>query len=230
MLATVTALTVGAISPALADSTPDPRPRTSAEILRPVAPPPASNPAREAGAVADGDGIETARTSRPVAPGVRLSSYDRLESDKWLRVDNLSVDLAGSGVRADYLSSGKVSDRHTVSELAAGHDAGRGRRTVAAINADFFDINQTGAPEGIGIKDGATVQSPAPGINRAVGIGPDSAGRILNLYFEGTLTLPAGQRPLAAYNAANVPAGGVGAYTSAWGTADRALTVDSATP
>lgn len=230
LLATVTALTLGAISPALADSTPDPRPRTSAEVLRPVAPPPASNPAGETGAVADDDGIETARTSRPVAPGVRLSSYDRLESDKWLRVDKLSVDLAGSGVRADYLSSGKVSERHTVSELAAGHDAGRGRRTVAAINADFFDINQTGAPEGIGIKDGATVQSPAPGINRAVGIGPDSAGRILNLYFEGTLALPAGQRPLAAYNAANVPAGGVGAYTSAWGTADRALTVDSATP
>lgn len=119
----------------------------------------------------------------------------------------LSVDLDGSGAQADYLSTGKVSDRRTVSELAAGHDAGPGRRTVAAINADFFDINQTGAPEGVGIKDGATVQSPAPGVNRAVGIGPDSAGRILNLYFQGTLTLPSGQQPLAAYNAANVPAG-----------------------
>ncbi|GAA2456742.1 phosphodiester glycosidase family protein [Streptomyces pulveraceus] len=231
LLATVAALTVGMISPALADSTPDPRPRTSAEVLRPVAPPPASNAAGAAPrSVVDGDGIETARADRPVAPGVRLSSYDRLESDKWLRVDSLSVDLAGSGVHADYLSSGKVSERHTVSELAAAHDAGRGRRTVAAINADFFDINQTGAPEGIGIKDGATVQSPAPGVDRAVGIGPDGAGRILNLYFEGTLTLPAGQRPLDAYNAANVPAGGVGAYTSAWGNADRALTVDNATP
>ncbi|MFF1501343.1 phosphodiester glycosidase family protein [Streptomyces sp. NPDC058316] len=230
MLATVCALTGGAISPALADSNPDPRPRTAAEVLRPVAPPPASNPAGDPGAVVDGDGIETARTSRPIAPGVRLSSYDRLESDKWLRVDSLSVDLAGSGVHADYLSSGKVSERHTVSELAAGHDAGHGRRTVAAINGDFFDINQTGAPEGIGIKDGVTVQSPAPGVDRAVGIGPGSAGRILNLYFEGTLTLPSGQRPLAAYNAANVPAGGIGAYTSAWGSADRALTVDGATP
>lgn len=149
---------------------------------------------------------------------------------KWLRVDSLSVDLDGSGAQADYLSTGKVSDRRTVSELAAGHDAGPGRRTVAAINADFFDINQTGAPEGVGIKDGATVQSPAPGVSRAVGIGPDSAGRILNLYFEGTLTLPSGQQQLAAYNAADVPAGGVGAYTSAWGTADRALTVDNATP
>ncbi|MFF9348862.1 phosphodiester glycosidase family protein [Streptomyces sp. NPDC014734] len=223
-------MTVGTVAPALADATTDPRPRTAAEILRPLAPPPPSSAAGAPRAVADGDGIETARASRPIAPGVRLDSYDRLESDKWLRVDSLSVDLAGSGVRADYLSSGKVSERHTVSELAAGHDPGRGRRTVAAINADFFDINQTGAPEGIGIRDGAVVQSPAPGIDRAVGIGPGSAGRILNLYFEGKLTLPSGQRPLAAYNAANVPAGGVGAYTSAWGGADRAMTVDGATP
>lgn len=230
LLAAVSAMTVGAVAPAVADSTPDPRPRNSAEVLRPVAPPAASHAAGDSRSVVDGDGIETARTARPIAPGVRLSSYDRLESDKWLRVDSLSVDLDGSGVQADYLSTGKVSDRRTVSQLAAGHDAGPGRRTVAAINADFFDINQTGAPEGVGIKDGVPVQSPAPGVNRAVGIGPGSAGRILNLYFEGTLTLPSGQRPLTAYNAANVPSGGVGAYTPAWGTADRALTVDKATP
>ncbi|MFF2008475.1 phosphodiester glycosidase family protein [Streptomyces sp. NPDC058195] len=231
LLATASALTFGLISPARAAPDADPRPATTAEILRPVAPPPASNAAGAAPrAVADGDGIETARASRPVAPGVRLDSYDRLESDKWLRIDHLSVDLAGSGVRADYLSSGKVSERRPVSELAARHDAGPGRRTIAAINADFFDINQTGAPEGIGIKDGVPVQSPAPGVKRAVGIGPDSAGRILDLYFEGTLTLPSGQRTLAAYNAANVPSGGIGAYTPAWGSADRALTVDGAKP
>ncbi|MFE9724933.1 phosphodiester glycosidase family protein [Streptomyces sp. NPDC005794] len=230
LLATVVATAAGAVAPAAADQTPDPRPHTTAEILRPVAPPAASGPSGEARSVVDGDGIETARASRPVAPGVRLSSYDRLESDKWLRVDTLSVDLDGSGVRADYLSSGKVADRHTVSELAAGHDPGQGRRTVAAINADFFDINQTGAPQGPGVKDGRTVHSPAPGVNRAVGIGPQNAGRVLELYFDGTLTLPSGAHPLAAYNAANVPARGVGAYTPAWGSADRALTVDAAQP
>ncbi|MGW1819029.1 phosphodiester glycosidase family protein [Streptomyces sp. NPDC002125] len=230
LLATVAVAAAGAVVPAAADTTPDPRPHTTAESLRPVAPPAPSAPSGEAASVVDGDGIETARATRPLAPGVSLSSYDRLESDKWLRVDTLSVDLDGSDVRADYLSSGKVSDRHTVSELAAGHDPGKGRRTVAAINADFFDINQTGAPQGPGIQDGRTVHSPAAGANRAVGIGPENAGRVLELYFEGTLTLPSGEHPLAAYNAANVPAGGVGAYTSAWGSADRALTVDAALP
>ncbi|MFF2060642.1 phosphodiester glycosidase family protein [Streptomyces sp. NPDC058200] len=230
LFAAVTALTAGAVSPSFADSTPDPRPRTSAEVLRPVAPPPASAPGGTSRTIADADGIETAHGSRPVAPGITLTSYDRLESDKWLRVDALSVALDGSGARADHLSSGKVSDRRTVSELAARHDPGPGRRTVAAINADFFDINETGAPQGPGLADGQVVNSPAAGAEQAVGLGPGNAGRILRLYFDGTLTLPSGARPLAAYNAANVPAGGIGAYTAGWGEADRALTVDRATP
>ncbi|MFC9431077.1 phosphodiester glycosidase family protein [Streptomyces sp. NPDC056987] len=236
LCAAVTALTVGAAAPSAADSAPDPHPRTAAEILRPVAPPPASAADGAAGraatvrSVADADGIETAHAERPIAPGVRLTSYDRLESDKWLRVDTLSVDLGGGGARADYLSTGKVSDRRTVSELAARHDPGPGRRTVAAINADFFDINETGAPQGPGIADGAVVHSPAPGAHRAIGIGPGAAGRVLRLYFDGTVTLPSGPRALEAYNAANVPAGGIGAYTAGWGAADRALTVDRATP
>lgn len=230
LFATVCGVAVGAVAPATAaGTTPDPRPRDAAEILRPVAPPAASTPAGAGPSVIDDHGIETARSSRPVAPGVELSSYDRLEADKWLRVDALSVDLR-SDVHADYLSTGKVTDRRTVSELAAGHDAGAGRRTVAALNADFFDINETGAPQGAGVRDGALVQSPAPGNARAAGIGPTGAGRILELYFEGTLTLPSGDHPLGAYNAANVPAGSVGAYTSAWGGADRALTVDAARP
>lgn len=203
----------------------------------PAAPPPASGLSAagplsaQAGpgplSSADGDGLETARTTRPVAPGTELTSYDRLESDKWLRVDQLSVDL-GKGVDAQYLHApGGVSSRAPVSELAQEHDAGRGRRTVAALNGDFFDINETGAPSGSGLDDGKLLNSAAPGHTRAIGFGPGDAGRVLDLYFEGTLTLPAGARPLAALNAANVPEDGVGAYTTQWGTADRALTVNA---
>ncbi|WP_372445061.1 phosphodiester glycosidase family protein [Streptomyces verrucosisporus] len=176
---------------------------------------------------ATGDGIELSRTVRPVAPGTTLTSFDRLEPDKWLRADALSVDLDG-GAEVDYLSPGSVSDRATVSELAVAHDPGPGRRTVAALNADFFDINQTGAPLGPGLDDGEITHSPAPGVHEAAGFGADGAGRVLDLYFEGTLTLPDGTEPLAAYNAANVPADGIGAYNARWGAADRALAVDGA--
>ncbi|MEK8171249.1 hypothetical protein NKH77_22700 [Streptomyces sp. M19] len=63
-----------------------------------------------------------------------------------------------------------------------------------------------------------------------MGVGPDDAGRILQLYFDGTLTLPDGQHKLGALNAADVPKDGIGAYTSQWGEADRKLTVDSGRP
>ncbi|GGZ29981.1 hypothetical protein GCM10010387_24300 [Streptomyces inusitatus] len=231
----MSALAAGALPVAAADSGDDPRPANAAEVLRPVAPPPASAPgtggtgsAGRPRAVVDGDGIETARESRPIARGISLTSYDRLEADRWLRVDALSVDLTAEGVTADYLSTGEVTGRDTVSGLAARHDPGPGRRTVAAVNADFFDIAQTGAPQGPGIRNGEITHSPAPGAHHAAGVGPGLAGRILRLYFDGTLTLPTGPHPLTAYNAANVPAGGIGAYTPAWGSADRALTVDGA--
>lgn len=172
--------------------------------------------------------MELSRTSRPVAPGARLTSFQRLESDKWLRADALSVELGGggNGTRAEYLSSGGVSTRGTVTEHVEKHDPGKGRRTVAALNADFFDIDETGAPLGPGIRNGRVTHSPAPGNSEALGIGPGAAGRILDLYFEGSLTLPGGKEPLAAYNAADVPEGGIGAYNSRWGEADRALTTD----
>ncbi|UGY94982.1 phosphodiester glycosidase family protein [Streptomyces gobiensis] len=168
--------------------------------------------------------MELARTTRPVAPGARLTSFHRLQPGKWLRAHALSVDLDG-GTRVDYLSSGRVSERKTVTELARDHDPGPQRRTVAALNADFFDINGTGAPLGPGVRHGEVSHSPAEGRSRAAGIGPDRAGRILDLYFEGTLTLPAGAEPLGAYNAAAVPENGIGIYNARWGVADRAQTV-----
>jgi len=182
-----------------------------------------------ANGIPDGDGMELSRTSRPVAPGARLTSFQRLESDKWLRADALSVELGGGagGTRADYLSSGEVSTPKTVTEQVKEHDPGKGRRTVAALNADFFDIDETGAPLGPGVRDGRATHSPAAGNSESLGFGPEAAGRILNLYFEGTLTLPGGKEPLTSYNAANVPENGIGAYNSQWGKADRALATDS---
>lgn len=186
-------------------------------------------PAGAAGAVSvpAGEGMDIASVSRPVAPGMELTSFERLETDKWLKADALSVDL-GAGTRVDYLG-GKVSERASVSQLAAEHDPGPGRTTVAAINADFFDINETGAPLGPGVEEGRPTHSPAPGVSEAVGVGPDQAGRVLGLYFDGTLTLPDGAHPLGGHNAANVPADGIGAYNAQWGEADRAMTVDGAT-
>ncbi|MFF4454333.1 phosphodiester glycosidase family protein [Streptomyces goshikiensis] len=171
-------------------------------------------------AAADDTGIETARTARQVAPGVRLESYDRLESDRWLRVDELVVDTGGtggtSGVRAEYLGG---DGPETVAEAAARHRAGPGRRVVGAVNGDFFDVRGSGAPLGPGLRDGRLLHSATPGTAPApaVGFGPDGTGRVLRLGLAGSVTLPGGTvRPLAGFNAARPPAKGFAAYTADW--------------
>ncbi|MFG3000394.1 phosphodiester glycosidase family protein [Streptomyces sp. NPDC048340] len=196
--------------------------------------------AAPADADADGgtEGIETARTTRQVAPGVRLESYDRLEADRWLRVDELVVELGGSatagtpatpttpvvaplapdpsdGPRADYLGGRGPA---TVGESAARHPAGPGRRVVAAVNGDFFDIRGTGAPLGPGLSAGRLLHAPAPGAGQAVGFGADGSGRVLRIGLAGSVTLPggAGGAPLAGYNTARPPADGFAAYTADW--------------
>lgn len=170
-----------------------------------------------AAAAAQADGIETARTGRQIAPGIRLESYDRLEADRWLRIDELLVDLGGrGGVRAEYLGG---RGRATVAEAAARHPAGPGRRVVAAVNGDFFDIRGTGAPLGPGLGGGRLLHSatPGPGAAPAVGFGADGIGRVLRIALEGSVTLPGGAvRPLAGYNAARPPASGLAAYTADW--------------
>lgn len=172
-----------------------------------------------------GDGIETARTSRQVAPGIRLESYDRLEADRWLRIDELDVDLGGpgggAGARAEYLGAGGGRGVATVADSAARHPAGPGRRVVAAVNGDFFDIRGTGAPLGPGIGAGRLLHAASPGAGQAVGFGADGAGRVLRIALDGSVTLPGGAvRPLAGYNTARPPADGFAAYTADWPAAE----------
>src|SRR5262245_3234492 len=111
---------------------------------------PVAMPAAPAAASSGDSGqIETARTTRPVAPGMALTSIDTVDAAGWLRTDALSVDLGG-GTTVDYLSPGAVAADDTVRHMAASATH-KGTRPVAAINGDFFDINNSGAALGIGV-------------------------------------------------------------------------------
>lgn len=162
--------------------------------------------------------IETARTTRPVAPGVTLSSFDWYEAGAaggWVRGDSLTVDLA-SGTTVDYLSPGHVTDAAPVSAQAAAKHA------VAAINGDFFDINNSNAPEGVGVQSGTLVKSPESGHNRAVGIDAAGIGRVMEMFFDGTLTMPAGDTVrLSQLNSARIDQNGIGVFNPMWGTYSR---------
>ncbi|MEH1013890.1 phosphodiester glycosidase family protein [Micromonospora sp. CPCC 206060] len=180
-----------------------------------------TGPAARTGAgVEPAGGIETATRTRPVAPGVQLTSFDRYDANGWLRADALTTDLTG-GATVDYVNSGAVS---RAEPLRGAVDRSR---AVAAVNGDFFDINNSGAAQGIGIRSGELIQSPVAGHPNAAAISPDGIGRIIQVAFDGTATLPGGPVRLTQFNNM-VQAGGIGLFTPAWGSYRRQRTVEGA--
>ena len=165
------------------------------------------------------DAVETHRDSVPVADGVTLESFDRWAADGWLQADAITVDLMAD-VSVDYAYSGEVASTAPMSEHIREYpDA------VAAINGDFFDINNTDAPLGVGIHDSELVTSPEAGHTNAVALSADGLGSILQVEFEGSVTLPDGEHELAALNTSTLAEDTIGEYTTLWGDADRARVV-----
>ncbi|WP_229786861.1 phosphodiester glycosidase family protein [Actinokineospora fastidiosa] len=175
-------------------------------------------------AVDPGRRIETARTSRPVAPGVTLDSFDWYEpgdAGGWVRGDVLTADLT-AGTTVGYLDPGRVS---AAAPLSAQADAGR---AVAAVNGDFFDINNSNAPEGVGIRDGELVKSPNRGHHRAVGVDAAGIGRVMEVFFEGAVATGDGTIPLTQLNASHIDVNGIGVFNPMWGEYSRARAVRGA--
>ncbi|WP_231619063.1 phosphodiester glycosidase family protein [Nonomuraea sp. SBT364] len=208
------ALVLAAASPAQAEPTPPAEDAPTASSY----PPPSTLIAT---ADAPGGKLETATKTRPVAPGITLTSFDTYDALGWLRADALTADLGG-GARAGYVYSGEVSKTEPLSGPA------KRSRAVAAVNGDFFDINNSGAAQGVGVQDGDLVQSPRAGHDNAVAVSADGVGRVLKMYFEGTAT-PGGGAPitLTQFNQI-VQNDGIGLFTPLWGSYTRARAVEGA--
>jgi len=215
LAATATALAVAA--PASADPVLDPNASTSDAAAFPGDDFLAN--ARQA-TTATAPRLETATRSRPVAPGVTLRSFDRYGPDAytgaptWLQADSLSVDLT-RGTTVDYLFPGQVAKGEPLSATANRAHA------VAAVNGDFFDINNSTAPLGVGIQNGRLIQSPdADGTWRQSSaiLTESGIGDIGEVLFQGTVRTPAGDRPLAGVNKPTLQPNGVEAFTPLWGT------------
>jgi hypothetical protein len=92
---------------------------------------------------------------------------------------------------------------------------------VAAVNGDFFDINNSNAALGVGIKDGELIQSPdsEPTWRQSSAIfTEDGIGDIGEVFFQGTITTPDGTLNLDGVNKPNLKANGIEAFTPLWGT------------
>lgn len=178
----------------------------------------------------DGDAIVTRRDERRIAPGLELTQFARMSADGWLSGEVLVADLGssdggaagGEGVRVGYVGPDHVADNATVSEMAASHGA------IAAVNGDYFDINNSGAALGAAVDDGTLIKSASPGRERSVVFGSDGAGRLAQIFLEGSVswdaTAGSGHRtelPVSGLNVTALPAGGVAVYDAGWGDFTR---------
>ncbi|MFI5691677.1 phosphodiester glycosidase family protein [Kribbella sp. NPDC051586] len=168
------------------------------------------------------DGVLTSRVDSPVAPGVNYTSFERLDPKGWQRGDILDTDLDKHGVTVDLVNNGgKVSGGQPLSQQLARKGA------IAGVNGDFFDINDTTAPLGVGVEQsGKLLNAPAAGHNDTAVIGKDGLGSIAQLFLQGTAVDGATKLELTNLNSPAVNTGGIGLYTPEWGDAARTRTVD----
>lgn len=154
-------------------------------------------------------------TKRPVAPGIELRSFRWLDADGFMRGDLLTVDLGSGKVNLDYLFPGVVAKGEPVSTMADREGA------VAAVNGDFFDINNSNAPQGPGLSRDGVVKGPNPGTGQSIGVDTTGIARLTSLFLEASLTTPSGTLKVDGLNQAAIPAEGIGAFTSQWGSYTR---------
>lgn len=169
-----------------------------------------------------GDDVISETTSSPVAPGVDLTSFERLDPRGWIHGQVLEVDLGVDATTTDLLWPGTVSATAPLSELAAAQGA------VAGVNGDFFDINRTGAPLGAAIAGGELLKGPVAGRGTSAAVTTDRLGLLTEVLLEGTVTLGGEVRSLDGLNQSTIVTGGVGAFTPTWGTGDRRRAVEGA--
>ena len=169
-------------------------------------------------------------TSERVGPGTVLMRVRDMGRAGPIEALALRVDLMNPGVKAGLLYPGRIAAGATVSAMAGATGA------FAAVNGDFFNIHQTGAPVGPMVIAGQLIKAPQPGRALAAGVGEDGVGRISMVSLRGSAELPSGRVRLADLNDANpgyapmLAPNGIGLFTPAWGTYARSGAVRGLAP
>ncbi|MCC2593598.1 phosphodiester glycosidase family protein [Tessaracoccus sp. OS52] len=172
--------------------------------------------------------ILTRRDDAPVVPGVHYTSFDRYAPAGWLRGDLLTLDLTSDSFELDYVNSGSVAETDTLTNQLNGAGA------IAGVNGDGFDINDTGAPNGLGIKrDGEVIQAYAEGTQFRRGpsaiIGSDGLGEVAQLFLDATATDGEFTHSIEYLNSPRVSADAIALYTDDWGDVALTRTLEGAT-
>jgi hypothetical protein len=168
--------------------------------------------------------LETDEVGWTVAPGLEYSRWTRVEQQGPVQVHLLTARLDQPGLVLDQVSGTAIRSRYPLMQLLASDKA------VAGVNADFFDIGDTGAPLGVGAdRQRRLLHAPRSGWNNAFLIDTAGVARVMADPFYGRVVpWGGGAKTITNFNSPAVAPNGIGLYTPAWGrTAGRSV-VDGA--
>ncbi len=150
-------------------------------------------------------------TTWDMAPGINFRQWDQIDPRGPIRAQLLTIDINNTANEFDIVSPAKVPVRKAVSELTAKSGA------VAAVNGDFFDIGDTGAPLGVGKdREQGMRHAPKEGWNSSFWVDAVGHPYIGQLPYKGKLK----QHPKLKFNNHNSPsiqANGIGVFDKFWG-------------
>lgn len=160
-----------------------------------------------------GQATVTRQVESEVGPGIRLTEFERLEPRGWQQGAVLDIDLANPEVSLDYLDTGVVAGNATLTEMAS-----EATNIQAAVNGDFFDINNSGAAHGIGVDPvEGIIKSPNYSPGNALVLDENGIAQITQTWLAGSVYAAGFTAPIGTVNSIHVPTTGVGVYTSRWG-------------
>ncbi|MGI5227894.1 phosphodiester glycosidase family protein [Actinoallomurus sp. CA-142502] len=163
-------------------------------------------------------GIPLIDTTEMIGPGISLRHLKALAQSGWYDGQFMTVDLSNSAVSTDLLTSGPVASGGPLSTAA--NKAG----AVGGVNGEFFDIGNSNAALGGEIQDGRLVKTADIGGRQHVGVSADGIAQLVDLTVNTAANFAGADHKVLSINAANgggVPADGMIAFTSAWGTYSR---------
>jgi exopolysaccharide biosynthesis protein len=171
-------------------------------------------------------GLPLVDTTERIGPGIDLQHVQALDQSGWYNARFLKVNLSNSAVSTDLLTAGPVASGGPLSEAADKAGA------VAGVNGDFYDLGNSTAAHGAEIQNGKLLKTSNLGGPEAaqaqphVGVSKDGIAQLVNAMVDASANLAGTDHKLLSVNAADpephpVPADGMVAFTSAWGTYSR---------
>jgi hypothetical protein len=166
----------------------------------------------------------TAAVSWRVVPGLRYRSWSSDEPQGPTQVHVLAGHLDRAGLSLDQVSGPDLTDRVALSQLVRDDGA------VAGTNANFFDIDDTGAPLGIGVdQQQGLLHAARTGWLDSFFLDQKGVPRSGQPTLVASVTRVGGATyPIGAFNQPHVNVDAIGLYTAAWGTSPGRRVVDGA--